>query len=119
MDIRSAIQNADDKPLKPVVCSTWSSNGWDGTIYVRTMTGRERDEFEHAVSKATRKNDNRGLKLRLVLLTCCKETGELLFTDEDIDWLADKSAMELDRLANAALQANGFSEKDVADLEKN
>jgi len=83
------------------------------------MKGSERDEFEHFASKATRKKDNRGMKLELVMLTACDDAGELVFTNEDREWLPGKSAVELDRIANAALAANGFSDKDVEDLEKN
>ncbi len=118
MDIREAIKAAQDLPLVPVKCETWASNGWDGTVYVRTMTGAERDEFEYHATKATKKNDNRGLKRRLVVLTTCDEVGNRLFTEAD-DWLDSKSAKELDRIATAALTANGFSDRDVADLEKN
>jgi len=114
MDLRQRIKDANDLPLTPVECPTW-----DCTIYVRTMKGSERDDFEHFASKATRKKDNRGLKLELVMLTACDETGALLFLPEDREWLPTKSAVELDRIANASLAANGFSDKDVEQLEKN
>jgi len=119
MDIRQAIKDADDLPLVPVVCSAWAANGWDGTVYVRTMKGSERDEFEHIVTKGQARKDNRGLKLRLALLTVCDDKGQRIFEEKDSEWLQEKSAVELDRIANASLQQNGFSDKDVAELEKN
>jgi len=114
MNLRDQIKAAEDLPHEPVECS-----GWGVTVHVATMTGKERDNFEYDVSKATRKNDNRGLKLRLVMLTACDEKGERLFANDDAEWLEQKSAKEIDRLANVALRINGFTDKDVADLEKN
>ena len=37
----------------------------------------------------------------------------------DADWLREASSLEINKLADAALSANGFSDKDVEELEKN
>ena len=47
MGIRDSILSADDLPRRAVATPEWP--GADGLLFVRTMTGAERDEYETLV----------------------------------------------------------------------
>ena len=51
MDLRTAILEADDRPVVKFDCRP----GWDVTIWLRTITGRERDTFEGYINRCTEK----------------------------------------------------------------
>jgi len=70
---------------------------WGGHIFLKNMTGGERDAF--------------------VLVRCiCDEEGNTVFTKKDIDALGKKSAKALDRCFAAAQKLNGLSAEDVEEL---
>lgn len=88
---------------------------WGGAVFVRVMTGSERDAFEGHF--ATRKYDN----LRAFLAVCCvcDEKGVGLFLPTDVKSLGEKSANALDRIFPVAMRVNRLSSADIEDLEKN
>lgn len=90
---------------------------WGGDVFVRMMTGTERDAFEEMIFKAN--GSNVGVRAKLAALTIIDENGQRLFTDEDVDTLGAKSAAALDRVFTEAQRLNGFTEQDIQDLEKN
>ena len=61
---------------------------WGGAVRVRSFTGRERDAFEASMVRGDgrdRKVDLTNMRARLVGLTVIDETGQRLFTDEEVD----------------------------------
>ncbi len=90
-------------------------------MYVKTMTGNERDRLEMDFF-ATGRNGKRnveGLRARMALYCCCDEAGKRLFKEEDFLWLIKKSAPALQRVFNVAMRLNAFSDDDVDELAKN
>lgn len=47
------------------------------------------------------------------------ESGVLIFTDADVEKLAETSGRSLDYVVNIANKLNGFDAKDIEDLVKN
>ena len=95
---------------------------WGGTVRVRSFTGRERDAFEASMVRGEgrdRKVDLTNMRARLVGLTVIDETGQRLFTDEEVDLLGAKSGAALDRVFAVAQKLNGLSGSDVEELTKN
>ena len=95
---------------------------WGGTVRVRSFTGRERDAFEASMVRGEgrdRKVDLTNMRARLVGLTVIDETGQRLFTDEEVDLLGAKSGAALDRVFAVAQKLNGLSGADVEELSKN
>jgi len=91
---------------------------WNGSVFVRTMSGWERDEFEASIGDA-RKNgrlDIRGLKARLVTLTAVDESGKLLFAAGDVEALQRKSAKAIERIFQKAQELNGLGDESVDEL---
>lgn len=114
---REAILAADDLP-----CESVDVPEWGGPIWVRTMTGAQRDQFEQkcqASERAGGKLDLRGIRALLVVLTASDQGGKLLFTAGDIPALQEKSARALDRVFTASSKLNGIGAQDVEDLAEN
>jgi len=109
-----AILSADDKRIVSVEVPEWG-----GIVYLRTITGRERDEFESAALDASKRGDLRGLRAFLLALCICNEDGERIFKDDDAPKLAQKNAAVLDRLFTRAQELNALTERDINEIQKN
>jgi ABC-type ATPase involved in cell division len=98
-------------------------------VYVRQMTGRERDNFEQSLIKEKKnaKGDvvsyDRALgdfRAKLAVVTCCDEDGKALFLPDDYSLLSQNmSAKRLELIVNAAQKLNAISEEDKEALVKN
>ena len=95
---------------------------WGGSIYVRCMTGTERDAFECEVYANRGKElqvNTENFRARLLVRTLVDEKGDRIFADADIGALGQKSGKALDRLYSVAKRLSGLSPKDVDELTKN
>ena len=98
-------------------------------VYVRQMTGRERDTFEQSLLKKNR--DSKGtvisyeqstedFRAKLAVVTVCDEAGKLVFTPLDYGTLSmNMSAKRLEKIVNEAQKLNAISEEDKEALVKN
>jgi hypothetical protein len=107
---RDQILGADDLKKEEVQCPDWN-----GSVFVRTLTGLERDRFEQSYDV---KNPN-GVRAQIASATVCDEAGNLLFTPADIALLAAKSCRPLDRIFDVATRLNKWTKADIDELEKN
>lgn len=96
-------------------------------VFVKEMTGRERDRFEQSLVEEVGKGSDidykRNLKdfrAKLAVCTLCNEKGELLLKFEDYELLSKNiSASKLEKIVNAAQKINKISEEDKSNLVKN
>jgi len=102
--------------------------GKDEFVFVRQMTGRERDRFEQSLIKEEKgakgaveyKRSLEDFRAKLVVCTVCDETGSLLLRPTDIEVLSTSmSAARLEKIVNAAQALNNISEQDKEELVKN
>ncbi len=92
------------------------------TVFVREMTGREKDNFEAgliSVNGRKQKMNLADVRARLAILVCCDENGNLIFKPEDVEWLTKKSVRPLSRIYNATKDLNDLSDEDEEELLKN
>lgn len=103
---------------------------WGGSVYVRPLTGFEREQFEKSLvpespnGKAGRRRRKSAdvtaamgtVRARLCALCIVDKDGTRLFTDEDIEALGNKSAAATSRIFDRAAELSGIMEKDVDDL---
>jgi len=95
---------------------------WGGTVYVRNLPGRLRDKFD---ASRYRLQGNKveviheNTRATLLALSLCDEHGTLLFTEQDIEALGEKSAGVLDRLFDIAQRLSSLRPKDLEDKLKN
>lgn len=114
---RDQILTAEDRRFEIVDCPEWG-----GEVRLRSLTGRQRDEFEAGLVEQRgndRKLNMRNARAKLVVLCAVDENGQPLFTTEDIRKLGGKSAKPLDRLYDVAASLAGLSEDDMKELTEN
>lgn len=95
-------------------------------VFVRQMTGRERDKFEQSLIKEN-KNAEGGyekalddFRAKLAVVTLCDENGNALLKPEDYPILSQSmSAARLEKIINVAQKINKISEEDKENLVKN
>lgn len=93
--------------------------GWGGNVFVKGMTGAERDRFEASVIDVNSKKqriDMTDLRAKLCAETICDEGGKKLFTPSDIKELTKKSAAALQRVFEVAQKLSGITDDDVEEL---
>jgi hypothetical protein len=114
---RDAILQAQDLPRELVDVPEWG-----GSVYVRALTGAERDAFETSIVEQRGKSTKMNLKnirAKLVALTVVDEEGNRIFSDSDASALGKKSAAALDRVFEVAQRLSGLRPEDVEELSKN
>lgn len=95
---------------------------WGGEVFVKTLTGAERDQLESELIQFSPNGNVQKMKLDkirtlLAFLSLCDETGTRLYTDEaDREKLSNKSASALDRIATKAQKLAGMSQADITAL---
>lgn len=104
---KTAILAAGDIKLDKVTVPEWG-----GDVYLRTISGIDRDQFEEGYSEQKMKN----FRARFLVLTLCDEKGDRLFTDAEVAELAKKSSLVLNRLFEKAWGFNAFTNEAVDDL---
>ena len=95
---------------------------WGGEVYVKGLTGAERDKFESSIIEmrgTTQKFNMINVRAKLACFALCDETGKRLFTDEEVNELAKKSANALQRVFDVAQKLSGIGNSDVESLLKN
>ena len=111
---KDAILAADDLPRE-----TLRVPEWGGDVYVRTMSGTDRDQFEASLiaKEGAKEGRMENVRARLVALTLCDASGTRLFEDGEIASLGRKSARALDRVFSVAQRLNGIG-SEQADIAK-
>ena len=94
---------------------------WGGVVFVKEMTGRERESFEtYAASKVKDgKMDLSGLRISLLLVTLVDDNGHRIFDPEDTESLNSKSGTVLARLGVVAQELNGLGAAVPEEMRKN
>ena len=115
---RDEILNASDQVIEEVYIPAWN-----GSVYVKSLTGSERDQFEKNIvewkgkGKNTKAEMKDNIRAKLVVLTAINpETKELLFTRADVDALGRKNASALDALFSKAQELSKLSDEDIDEL---
>jgi len=92
---------------------------WAGHVFVKGMTGLERDTFEASIVQQ-RGKDARvnmvNIRAKLAAQTICDEDGVRLFTDKDVHELGKKSANALQRVFDVAQRLSGITGDDIEEL---
>lgn len=110
---KDQILSADDMGLLKVEVPEWG-----GDVYIRVMAVTERDAYEREwIGK--RETGVENFRTKFLQRVLCDESGKLLFTPQETDKLAQKSARVMSRLWEKAMKHNALMESDVQELAKN
>src|SRR5258708_13142643 len=95
---------------------------WGGSVMVRGLTGRERDEFEAGIMERRGKrlfpNVANG-RAKLVARCCVDHDGQPLFNTPDAQDLGGKSAAAMERIYEVAARLSGMTDEDIEELVEN
>lgn len=95
---------------------------WGGTVYVRNMTGRARDQFESSRYKLIGEKIeilHQNTRAALLAASLCDSKGTLMFSEKDVEALGEKNGAVLDRLFDVAQRLSGLRQKDAEEKLKN
>lgn len=101
---KEQILNCNDVKLEKVAVPEWG-----GEIYVKSISGKERDAVDSFIASAGRGSSYPGFRALLCTYAICDETGQSLFTPSDVQALEAKNAVVLQRVFDKALAVNGMS----------
>ncbi len=104
----SSILAIDDRQLVALPIPEWKT-----TVYVRPMSGTERDSFEGEMIGRAGPARMANLRGRMAVRVVCNEKGERLFTDDQAEALGAKSAAALDRIFDVAQKASRIGDAGV------
>lgn len=114
---------ADD--LKPEFVATpeWGDGNAEAGVYVRGLTGEERDSWEkenfHFANSGKTEFTGKNMRARLCARCICDDKGKTLFSGAQIAALGRKSAAPLDRIYDKAVELSGIRAQDAEEVEKN
>jgi hypothetical protein len=78
---------------------------WGGKAHVRVISGADRDMFEQAYAD----HKMNAFRARFLVAAICDESGNRLFSPEDIEALNQKSSTVINRLFDIAWEFNAFT----------
>lgn len=98
--------------------------GEEGYVYVREMTGSERDAFEQSLIQINEKGEVirnfEDFRAKLAVYCVCDENGNLIFKPEDYKVLSQNiKASWLNKIVEVAQRLNAITDRDVEEMAKN
>jgi len=114
--------------LKQVLAIEKVELGEGAYVFVRQMTGRERDQWEQSLMKEVKTKKGMGefvrsledFRAKLAVHTVCDEHGVNLLKPNDAALLSmNMGAARLELIVNKAQELNKITEEDKEDLVKN
>lgn len=114
---RDAILKAKDIKLEKIDTSEWF--GADTFVFVKGMTGTERDSFEASIltMKGKKQEVNlANLRAKLAVRTLCDENGARLFTDADAEDLGQHNAAFLQKVFYVSQKLSGIGDDEVKEM---
>lgn len=96
---------------------------WGGDVYVRGLTGNERDAYEAGLirvgSNGKVETVTAQARGRLAAIGLCDEKGRRLFTDDDARQLGDKNAAALGRICDRIRKLSGMDAEAIEEAKGN
>jgi hypothetical protein len=105
---RDQILSANDRKTDVVEVPEWG-----GSVKIRSMSGAQAEEFKKLVDD----DDLTEVQtlIKVISMSAVDDTGSQLFTDSDLEALAEKSITVLNHVAAACMKVNGFNQEEVAE----
>lgn len=113
-DLAANILEADDLQLAEVDCPEW-----DCKVHVCTMNARDQNRIASKFAASPEGEFPEDLYVTLVVMCACDGEGNKLFHASDAEKLQEKSGAAVQRIAEAAMEINGFGDSPEALAEKN
>ena len=114
---KNAILQAVDIVIEKVEVPEWA-----GFVYVKSMTGAEKDDYDNSVvdiSGEKVKVDMKNARAKMCARTICDKDGKLLFALSDVNALGKKNGAVLERIFDVARRLSGYGKDEIKNLAKN
>ena len=112
MNLKQQILNAPDREMVPVDVAEWGTR-----VYVRTLSGTERERFEEIGLPDGKAGKH--FYACLLAIALYDEAGKRIFEESDIPSLSEKSNAVLKRLYRIASKQNRMNKEDEDAAAKN
>lgn len=120
MNLGEQVLAACDLPLESIDLPLW---GPTGTFFVRRFSLADREQWELECYERSQKTQGPasalGIKAFIVTLGLVDKDGNRIFTTEQADAVAQKSAEMVSTASAAISKHNGLTKDDIEDLAKN
>ncbi len=121
LSLRDKIRECNDIDFELVECKEWGC-----TVEMRSPTSAETSELEEWSSARSQEDEEtpdpkrfRGMKEKYIVACAFDpESGKQLFSEADMEWLAEKSGKVIDRLWVVAQRLVGLTEVEAEALGK-
>lgn len=120
MSLKDEIFGLNDREYQEVDVPEWGR-----TVWIRALSGSERDRYESSLARMDRKKggmvpDLVNSRARLVAMSVVESEGSQnrVFGDDDVLKLGGKSAKALTRIWKAACELSGLSEAEIEEIEE-
>jgi len=90
---------------------------WGIALYVKQLTAYERDQWEKSCLFDDSKNKD-NIRATLIIASVVDDKGQKVFDDSDIAKVSALAIVPIQRLYNAATEANRVSIGDIDELKK-
>jgi len=104
---KDQILKADDSTYDDVEIPEWG-----GTVRLKSFSGTKRTELYKQIEgrdkDGVKVDDALKFQLTLVAASIVNDKGEIQFSQEDVQYLAEKSSGVLDKLAEKCMRLNGL-----------
>ena len=114
---RDAILNAQDFRTEAQKVPEWG-----GEVFLRTLTCNQAENYQEFLVNLQGDNGKlrlAGMRVKLLTMCLCDQSGVLLFSDEDMEALAQKDSAVIGRLFEAAKKLNAIDDDAGEEAEKN
>ena len=115
---REAFLSAKKLPVEKVPLSE-ELYGDDGCVYVQSMTGQQRSDYEKKWANRKASKDPGLFRWELLLIAVCDENGNQMLTEADRPAAMQQDANTIETIFDAACRMNGLRERDVVELAGN
>jgi hypothetical protein len=119
MGLKEELLACKDLPVKPVEFA--GVPGWEGRkdVFVRVLTGRERNEWEAYTLRLNESGDavfhREDVWAKMTVLACCDAAGKRVFDDRDMAAVTAKSGRALKAIYRAAKELNQLDADEAND----
>jgi hypothetical protein len=109
MGIKETILAANDRATAEVDVPEWGMK-----VTIRAFSASERDSLGLQMMKS-----KENIRAKTAALIIVDENGNRIFNDAEVEALGKKSAKALDRIFDAHLKLEQFTEEEAKEFEKN
>ena len=99
------VVEVDVTELGPII-NTATGERERTTVFVREMTAREKSLFDTSLTDKKGRVNTKGFRTLLVLATACDADGNLIFRQEDAEYIGQQPLKVIERICDAARRLN-------------